>query len=59
MSTQPTRAFCRHQHAARQIFQQLFYGDPDSESVHYESADDSGSYIQDIGDGDVRSEGMS
>ena len=54
-----TRSLLFHNHAACQIFQQLFFGDPDSESVHFESADGSGSYVQDIGDNDVRSEGMS
>merc|ERR1719201_2640223 len=42
-----------------QIFQQLFFGDPQNEAVHYESEDGTGAYIQDIGDNDVRSEGMS
>lgn len=37
---------------------QLFYGDADSERVYYPVGEDM-AYIQDIGNGDVRSEGMS
>ena len=37
---------------------QLFYGDDDSERVYYPAGEDM-AYITDIGNGDVRSEGMS
>jgi oligosaccharide reducing-end xylanase len=37
---------------------QLFYGDDDSERVYYPVGEDM-AYIEDIGNGDVRSEGMS
>ncbi|PKO19013.1 MAG: glycoside hydrolase [Chloroflexi bacterium HGW-Chloroflexi-10] len=37
---------------------QLFYGDDDNERVYYPSGEDMG-YMVDIGNGDVRSEGMS
>jgi oligosaccharide reducing-end xylanase len=40
------------------IFQQLFYGDNDTQRVYYEAGADA-AYIKDIGDDDVRSEGMS
>ena len=36
----------------------LFYGDDDSQRVYYPVGEDM-AYIQDIGNGDVRSEGMS
>lgn len=39
-------------------WQQLFYGDDDVERVYYPVGDDL-AYIEDIGNGDVRSEGMS
>lgn len=39
-------------------FQQLFYGDDDSERVYYPVGDDL-AYIEDINNGDVRSEGIS
>lgn len=41
------------------IFEQLFLGNKDEEAVFYEAADGSGAYILDVGDNDVRSEGMS
>ena len=37
---------------------QLFYGDDDSERVYYPVGEDM-AYIMDIGNGDVRTEGMS
>jgi oligosaccharide reducing-end xylanase len=37
-------------------FQQLFYGNPDSEAIYYEDGD--GAYIRDILHGEVRTEGM-
>ncbi len=39
-------------------FQQLFYGDEDSQRVYYPVGEDM-AYMADIGNGDVRSEGMS
>jgi oligosaccharide reducing-end xylanase len=39
-------------------WKQLFYGNDDSESVYYPVGEDM-AYIKDIGNGDVRSEGMS
>src|SRR5215208_2425098 len=39
-------------------WEQLFYGNDDSERVYYPVGEDM-AYIQDIGNGDVRSEGMS
>ena len=39
-------------------WEQLFYGNNDSERVYYPVGDDM-AYIEDIGNGDVRSEGMS
>ena len=39
-------------------WEQLFYGNDDSERVYYPVGDDM-AYIEDIGNGDVRSEGMS
>ncbi|MFO7167900.1 MAG: glycosyl hydrolase family 8 [Chloroflexota bacterium] len=39
-------------------WQQLFYGDDDTQRVYYPVGDDM-AYIMDIGNGDVRSEGMS
>jgi oligosaccharide reducing-end xylanase len=39
-------------------WEQLFYGSDDSERVYYPVGDDM-AYMQDIGNGDVRSEGMS
>jgi oligosaccharide reducing-end xylanase len=39
-------------------WQQLFYGDDDNERVYYPAGDDM-AYMEDIGNGDVRSEGMS
>jgi oligosaccharide reducing-end xylanase len=39
-------------------WQQLFYGDDDSQRVYYPVGEDM-AYIMDIGNGDVRSEGMS
>jgi oligosaccharide reducing-end xylanase len=39
-------------------WQQLFYGDDDSERVYYPVGDDL-AYVEDINNGDVRSEGMS
>lgn len=43
-------------------YQKLFHGDPDSESVYYPAGHNQNgllAYIEDIHDGDVRSEGMS
>ena len=43
-------------------FQQLFHGDPDTETVYFEAgANKSGplAYVSDIGNHDVRTEGMS
>ncbi len=39
-------------------WQQLFYGDDDTQRVYYPVGDDM-AYIEDIGNGDVRTEGMS
>lgn len=39
-------------------WEQLFYGNPDSQAVYYPVGDDM-AYIKDIGNGDIRSEGMS
>lgn len=39
-------------------WEQLFYGDDSSQRVYYPTGDDM-AYIEDIGNGDVRSEGMS
>ena len=43
-------------------FQQLFHGDPESQSVYFvvgTNGDGAFAYIRDVGSGDVRSEGMS
>jgi len=40
------------------VWEQLFYGNDDSERVYYPVGEDM-AYIEDIGNGDVRSEGMS
>ena len=43
-------------------FQQLFHGDPENQSVYYETgrnADGPLAYVHDVNSGDVRSEGMS
>ncbi len=40
------------------VWQQLFYGDDDSQRVYYPVGQDM-AYIEDIGNGDVRTEGMS
>jgi len=45
-----------------QAWQSLFHGDPDSEAVYYEkghNTDGPLAYLMDVGNGDVRSEGMS
>jgi oligosaccharide reducing-end xylanase len=45
-----------------EAWQSLFHGDPDDEAVYYEkgqNADGPLAYVMDVGNGDVRSEGMS
>jgi oligosaccharide reducing-end xylanase len=45
-----------------EAWQQLFHGDPDDQAVYFEkgqNADGPLAYVMDIGNGDVRSEGMS
>jgi oligosaccharide reducing-end xylanase len=46
----------------KEAWQSLFHGDPDSEAVYFEkgkNADGPLAYVMDVGNGDVRSEGMS
>ena len=41
-----------------EAWMQLFYGDPNSQAIYYPVGEDM-AYIKDIGNGDIRSEGMS
>lgn len=45
-------------HKINEAWDQYFYGDPNSERIYYEVGTDM-AYIKDIGNGDIRSEGMS
>jgi hypothetical protein len=49
-------------HKIEEAWQTLFHGDPDNQAVYFEkgqNADGPLAYVMDIGNGDVRSEGMS